>query len=59
MPQVRKPTDLVVQMAQAMEYSLGLRHIKLSKNTHQIYTSDEAAEFLAEAKAAAAGGGER
>lgn len=58
-PQVRKPTDLVMQMAQAMEYSLSLKRITLSKNTHQIYTSDEADEFLKEAKAAAANGGDR
>lgn len=59
MPVVRKPTDLVMQMAQAMEYALSLKNVKLSKTAHQIYTSEEAAEFHAEAKAAAANGGAR
>ena len=49
-PEVRKPTDLVMQMAQAMEYSLGVLGMSTSKNTHQIYSAEDADAFLNEAR---------
>lgn len=52
-PDIRKPTDLVMLMAKAMEHSLGLAGVKLSKNTHQIYSAEDADAFLKEAQQAA------
>jgi hypothetical protein len=51
---MRKPTDLVMLMAQAMEYSLGQVGLTLSKNTKQIFSAADADAFLAEARAAVA-----
>jgi phospholipase C len=53
-PDMRKPTDLVMLMAQAMEYSLGQVGLTLSKNTKQIFSAADADAFLAEARAAVA-----
>jgi len=53
-PAVRKPTDLAILMAQAMEYSLLEKGVKLSKTTHQIYSAQDADTFLREARKAAA-----
>jgi hypothetical protein len=51
-PEVRKPTDLVMQMAQAMEYSLGCVGAKTPMNTHQIYSAQDADTYLKQAHAA-------
>jgi phospholipase C len=51
-PALRKPTDLVTLMAQAMEYSLKQKGVKLSKTTHQIYSAQDADAFLLEAREA-------
>jgi hypothetical protein len=48
-PEVRKPTDLVMQMAKAMEYSLGLVGAKTRTNTHQIYSAQDADTYLKQA----------
>ncbi|HEV2576096.1 MAG TPA: alkaline phosphatase family protein [Acidobacteriaceae bacterium] len=49
-PKLRKPTDLTMLMAQAMEYSLHTQGINLSKSTHQIYSAQDAVNYLKEAK---------
>jgi len=49
-PPVVKPTDLAILMAQAMEHSLGLLGIKPSKTVHQIYSSQDAADYLHEVR---------
>ena len=51
LPAVRRPTDLVVLMAQSMENSLGLLGLKTSKNVSQIFTDQDAADYLNEAAA--------
>jgi phospholipase C len=53
-PAMRKPTDLVMLMAQAMEFSLKQVGITISKNTQQIFTAEDADAYLAEARAAVA-----
>lgn len=49
-PELRKPTDLVMMMAQAMEHSLSLIGVKTSKTTHQIYSAKDADAYLKEAQ---------
>src|SRR5206468_2568127 len=49
-PPVVKPTDLAILMAQAMEHSMGLLGIKPSKTVHQIYSSQDAADYLNEVR---------
>ncbi len=53
-PTLRKPTDLVTQMAQAMEYSLSQKGVPLSKTSQQIYSAQDADNFLQEARGAVA-----
>jgi phospholipase C len=47
-PQIRKPTDLVMLMAQAMQHSLQVMGIKTSKNVNQIYSAQDAMDYLRE-----------
>jgi phospholipase C len=51
-PTLRKPTDLAVLMAQAMEFSLSQKGVKLSKTHHHIYSAQDADNFLREAREA-------
>lgn len=53
-PAVRKPTDLVTLMAQAMEYSLSQKGVQLSKTSQQIYSAEDADAYLKEARDAVA-----
>ena len=45
-PEIRKPTDLVMLMAQAMEYSLNQVGAAPSINTNQIYSAQDADAYL-------------
>jgi len=49
-PEVRKPTDLMMAMAGAMEYSMKQRGIKPPMSLKQIYTAQDAVNYLANAK---------
>jgi phospholipase C len=49
LPSVRRPTDLVVLMAQSMANSLDVLGMKTSKNVSQIFTDQDAADYLNEA----------
>lgn len=49
-PTLRKPTDLVTLMAQAMEFSLNQEGVKLTKTTQQIYSAQDADAYLKEAR---------
>jgi phospholipase C len=48
-PQIRKPTDLVMLMAQAMQHSLQVMGLKTTKDVNQIYSDQDAADFHREA----------
>jgi len=48
-PDVRKPTDLAMLMAKAMEYSLQKRGKQTQMKVSQIYSSQDAANYLNEA----------
>ncbi len=48
-PQIRKPTDLVMQMAQAMQHSLQIMGLKTTKNVNQIYSAQDAIDYLHDA----------
>jgi phospholipase C len=53
-PQVlsaRKPTDLVTLMAQAMEHTLQVMGLSMQKKTGQIYSAQDASDYLHEAAA--------
>ncbi len=45
-PTVRKPTDLALNMARAMEYSLGLMGLHVGKSTAEIYSAQDATNYL-------------
>jgi len=55
-PSNRKPTDLMLAMVRAMDYSLRKRGIASPSDVKNIYTAQDAANFMAAAKRAAAGG---
>jgi len=48
-PPVRKPTDLAVAMARSMEYTMKRLRKKRRMSTAQIYSAQDAAEFLHDA----------
>lgn len=48
-PRSGKPTDLVMQMAQAMQHSLQVMGISSQKKTNQIDSAQDAADYLHEA----------
>jgi len=49
-PAQRKPTDLVMKMAQAMAHSLDKRGLKTPTSVNEIYSSQDAADYLKNAK---------
>jgi phospholipase C len=51
-PQVRKPTDLVMLMAQAMQHTLHVMGLSTQKKANQIYSAQDASDYLREAAAA-------
>jgi phospholipase C len=54
-PATRSPTDLMLLMAQSMNYSLQQRGIKPPADINTIYTAQDAANFIQQANAAATG----
>jgi phospholipase C len=54
-PASRSPTDLMMLMAQSMNYSLQQRGIKPPTDINTIYTAQDAANFIRQANAAAGG----
>jgi len=48
-PPIRKPTDLVMLMAQAMQHSLQVMGLKTAKNLQQIYSAQDAMDYLRDA----------
>ena len=50
-PQVRKPTDLVMLMAQAMQHTLQVMGHSTQKKVSQIHSAQDAADYLQEATA--------
>ena len=54
-PTSRSPTDLMMLMAQSMNYSLQQRGIKPPTDINTIYTAQNAANFIRQANAAAGG----
>jgi phospholipase C len=50
-PQVRKPTDLVMLMAQAMQHSLQVMGVGTQRKVSQIYSAQDASDYLQEAAA--------
>jgi phospholipase C len=55
-PDTKKPTDLALSMAQAMEHTMEQLGMKPAMQTSQIYSAQDAAKYLAEASAALTGG---
>ena len=49
-PAQRKPTDLVMKMAQSMAYALDKRGLKSPTSVNEIYSSQDAADYLNNAK---------
>ena len=47
-PQLRKPTDLVMLMAQAMQHTLQLMGVNTQRKVSQIYSTQDAADYLNE-----------
>jgi len=56
-PTVRKPTDLAVSMAKAMEYTMSQLGIRPVMQTSQIYSAQDASSFLNDAAVALSGSG--
>jgi hypothetical protein len=56
-PAVKKPTDLAVSMARAMEYTMSQLGIKPMMRTSQIYSAQDASGFLNDAAVALSGSG--
>jgi phospholipase C len=54
-PAVRKPTDLALSMAKAMEYTMEQLHVKTKMAASQIYSAQDAADFLNDAATALTG----
>jgi hypothetical protein len=54
-PASRSPTDLMMLMAQSMNYSLQQRGIRPPAYINTIYTAQDAAKFIRQANAAAGG----
>jgi phospholipase C len=50
-PQLRKPTDLVMLMAQAMQHTLQVMGVSTRRQVSQIHSSQDASDYLAEAAA--------
>jgi phospholipase C len=50
-PQIRKPTDLMILMAQAMEHTLQVMGLGTQKGAGQIYSAQDASNYLREAAA--------
>ena len=50
-PAVRKPTDLAIAMARAMEYSMNILGVQPTMKVSQIYTAQDATDYLEEAAA--------
>jgi hypothetical protein len=50
-PQVPKPTDLMILMAQAMQHTLQLMGVSARRKVNQIQSAQDAADYLAEAAA--------
>lgn len=48
-PPIRKPTDLVMLMPQAMQHSLQVMGLKTAKNVQQIYSAQDAMDYLRDA----------
>ena len=53
-PQTRKPTDLMMLMVQAMQHTSQVMGVRVQKNVSQIYSAQDAADYLHEAAAAIA-----
>jgi phospholipase C len=56
-PSDAKPSDLMLAMARAMDYSLQQRGITPPSDVKNIYTAQDAADYMAAANKVAAGGG--
>jgi phospholipase C len=50
-PAVRKPTDLTIAMARAMEYSMNILGVQPAMKVSQIYTAQDATDYLQQAAA--------
>jgi phospholipase C len=50
-PAIRKPTDLTIAMAQAMEYSMKTLGLQPTMQVSQIYTAQDATKYLSQAAA--------
>jgi hypothetical protein len=51
---VRKPTDLMMLMVQAMQHTSQVMGISMKKKASQIYSAQDASDYLHEAAAAIA-----